>query len=84
MATKAVIRCRKCSEEFPIYWNDTRPEKIKCPNCQSELDKVLTNQIMNAIGTVHDVNHELLKAHMEYETPLFEVSICHSAYPSAD
>lgn len=84
MATKAVIRCKTCSEEFPIYWTKVDHKPISCPNCNSELNEQLSNQVINALSVLQDLNVELLKAHSEYNVPLFEVSIFHSAYPCAD
>lgn len=37
MATKAIIRCKKCGEEFPIYWNDVTHEPIKCKHSKRPL-----------------------------------------------
>lgn len=84
MATKLIIKCKKCSEEFSIYWNNAKHEPISCPNCFSELNDNLSEQVLNALGIVHDVNHEIYKESSEFGEPLFEVSVFHSTYPVSD
>ena len=83
MATKAIIRCMSCHEEFPIYWTTVKHEPVKCPNCFAELNGELSEQVIKALATLQDLNVELLKAHSEYNEPLFEVSISHNTYPCA-
>lgn len=84
MATKAILHCKRCSEEFPIYWSDAKHEAIYCPNCKAKINENLVEQILCALGTIHDINHEILKAHLEHGDDLFEVSVYHSAYPDYD
>lgn len=84
MATKAIVRCKNCSEEFPIYWNTTNHDPICCPNCFLELNQDLSEKVLKAMAVVHDLNHEICKEHLEYNGSLFEVSIYHNTYPNLD
>lgn len=78
MATKAIIRCKKCGEEFPIYWNDMSHDLIRCKNCDAAMDEFMTEQVISAFAAVVDANHELYKSHLENHKPLFEVDFSHT------
>lgn len=80
MATKAIIRCKKCGEEFPIYLNDKVNEPIRCKNCYVVMDQFMTNQVLGALATVADANRELYRSHLEDDMPLFEVDFSHTNY----
>lgn len=78
MATKAIIRCKKCGEEFSIYWSDITHEPIKCKNCFAAMDQFMTDQVLNAFAGVVDANKELYKSHLENNMPLFELEFSHT------
>lgn len=81
MATKAIIRCKRCEEEFPIYWSDMSHDLlIRCKNCSATMDEFMSEQVFNAFATVVDANHELYKSHLENHMPLFEVDFSHTTY----
>ena len=84
MATKAIIRCKKCGEEFPIYWNDVTHEPIKCKHCGLSMNEFMTEQVINAFAAVVDANKELYKSHIENHEPLFEIEFSHKHFIDCD
>lgn len=47
MATKAIIRCKRCGEEFPIYWSDMSHDLlIRCKNCSATMDEFMSEQVL--------------------------------------
>ncbi len=85
MATKAIIRCKKCGEEFPIYWSEMSHDIIKCKNCYAAMDQFMTDQVFDAFAAVVDANRELCKSHLESDNmPLFEVDFSHTNYIEND
>ncbi len=78
MATKAVIRCKRCGEKFPIYWCDASYEPIRCKNCSATMDEFTTGQVIQALAAAEEANHELRKSHLESNMPLFEVDFLHT------
>lgn len=78
MATRAVIRCKKCGEKFPVYWCDVSHDPIRCKNCSATMNEFMTEQVIHALAAAVDANHELRKSHLESNAPLFEVDFLHT------
>lgn len=60
MLTTAYLKCWTCGKEFPLN-TYSKSEKIVCPFCLSEVDRQMIDLIMQAQGTVADVNDEFEK-----------------------
>ncbi|MGX4600286.1 hypothetical protein [Faecalimicrobium sp. JNUCC 81] len=76
MSTQAKIHCFNCNCNYYVYWSGISRDKIiSCPHCDAEIDDKMWNMIINALGTVNDVNYHFRKYHDERSEDLFEVSI---------
>lgn len=76
MSTQAKIHCFNCDSTYYVYWDGINRDKIiSCPHCDAEIDKKMWKKIVNAMGTVNDLNYHFRKYHDERNEDLFEVSI---------
>jgi hypothetical protein len=76
LSTQAKIHCFNCDSVYYVYWSGINRETvISCPHCDAEITEQMWQRIVDAMGTVHDVNYHFQKYHDEYGEDLFEVSI---------
>lgn len=76
MSTQAKIHCFNCNCDYYVYWDGINRDKIiNCPHCDAKIDKHMWNSIIDAMGTVHDVNYHFRKYNSERNEDLFEISV---------
>ncbi len=76
MSTQAKIHCFNCDATYYVYWSGISREKIiSCPHCDAVIDEHMWNHIVDAMGTVNDVNYHFRKYNGERNEDLFEISI---------
>ena len=74
---KMKIKCRECKRAWEIYprgrWSDDASRE--CPSCGCSIDRqTWERQIIPAFGAFMDMNREIVKDSLGYDTPLFTVS----------
>lgn len=83
MSTQAKIHCFNCNADYYIYWDGISKDKIiDCPHCDATIDEHMWEQIVNAMGSVHDVNYHFAKYHGERNEDFFQISIENYYVPS--
>jgi hypothetical protein len=76
VSTQAKIHCFNCDCNYYVYWSGISRDKIiSCPHCDAEIDSKMWNMIVNALGTLNDVNYHFRKYNQERNEDLFEVSV---------
>lgn len=76
MSTQAKIHCFNCDGTYHVYWSGISKENIvNCPHCDATIDEIMWHRIVNALGTLNDVNYHFRKYHDERGEDLFEVSL---------
>ncbi|WP_255300766.1 hypothetical protein, partial [Listeria monocytogenes] len=72
--TIASLKCIQCENNFPLNLN-VKSSHITCPFCQTEVANDLIEQIYVAANTVGEVNYNFRKYAVEYQKPIFELSV---------
>ncbi|MCU7201452.1 hypothetical protein [Turicibacter sanguinis] len=76
MSTQAKIHCFNCDAIYTVYWSGiSKNHVINCPHCDAKIDEHMWNELINAMGTLNDVNAHFRKYHNERGEDLFEVSL---------
>lgn len=76
MSTQAKIHCHNCGNDYYVYWSEMNKQHIvNCPHCDAKMDAKMWEHIIDAMGTVNDLNYHFRKYHEERSEDLFSVSI---------
>lgn len=76
MSTQAKVHCFNCGCTYYVYWSGIDRDKIiNCPHCDATMDEHMWNMLVNAMGTVNEVNYHFRKYNSERNEDLFEVDI---------
>lgn len=76
------IYCDYCNQKWDVYERSMKDEKSRvCPHCLSEIDRQTWNrQIIPALCMVSDANKELIKDHLGYHRPIFQIDVIEDTY----
>ena len=76
MGTQAKIHCCNCGNYYFVYWAGIRKDAIVgCPHCDATMDNDTWEHVVDAMGTVNELNYISRKQHLEYNEDQFCVSI---------
>ena len=67
--------CGNCGRNFEIYSREInrRDDPVRCPHCLRQMERKHWENLVNSFLTAADWNYQVLKAHQEHGSPLFQV-----------
>ena len=73
---QAKIHCHKCNHDYYVYRSNLQHNvPVNCPNCDSKIDDMMWNMLVDAALTVDEVNYHFRKYHSERNEDLFCLSV---------